>query len=157
MKIRVYDEHISFLWISEIEDQIFIKPREFYSLILTRYIFDINFPIIFKKIYHSIFNKIPFLCFFHPRSKDKSFLKKKYHSLELRITSIRKNIAHPVELMMGVFIRRNRDETYGCRPRSRQGNLDRDKKRKRKILQRVSPLPGASSIGHRKAASFTWI
>lgn len=69
MKIRVYDEHISFLWISEIEDQIFIKLREFYSLILTRYIFDINFPIIFKKIYHSIFNKIPFLRFFHQDPK----------------------------------------------------------------------------------------
>lgn len=33
MKIRVYDEHISFLWISEIEDQFFIKPREFYFII----------------------------------------------------------------------------------------------------------------------------
>lgn len=43
MKIRVYDEHISFLWISEIEDQIFIKLREFYSLILTRYIFGYKF------------------------------------------------------------------------------------------------------------------
>lgn len=64
MKIRVYveyDEHISFLWISEIEDQIFIKLREFYSLILTRYIFDINFPI--NDINFPILRKytIPFL------------------------------------------------------------------------------------------------
>lgn len=90
----------------------------------------INFPIIFKKIYHSIFNKISFNdvpSFLPSKSKDKSFLKKISIS---RITNYfhKKQYRASGGVNDGVFIRRNRDETHGCRLRSRQGNLDRDKK-----------------------------
>lgn len=158
MKIRVYIEYNGYVTCSNFFGSVKSKIKFLSSLTnllngfkVSRYFWSasINFPTIFNKT-----DTIQRFHFFHQNPKI-NLSWKKYQFLELRITFIRNNIVHQVGLMI-VFIRRNRDETHGCRPRSRQGNLDRDKKRKRKILQHVSSLSGASSIA-RKAASFTWI
>lgn len=62
--------------------------------------------------------------------------------------------------MVGAFIRRNRVREMkhtGVKPDRGKVISIAIKKRKRKILQRVSAVPGASSIAYRKAVSLTWI